>query len=93
MVKPAKQANLKMKKLFGSLCIIYGISLSSWFGYWAIKDNTALEQAVRAGNPQAEMRHRLNVFAEGVWFLLSNMIVISGVSLATSKTTKDKKEA
>lgn len=73
-----------MKKLFGSFCIAYGISLSSWFGYWAIKDNTALEQAVRAGSPQAEMRHRLNVFAEGVWFLLSNMIVISGASLAMS---------
>jgi len=79
-----------MKKLFGSFCIIYGISLSSWFGYWAIKDNTALEQGVRAGSPQAEMRHRLNVFAEGVWFLLANMIVISGVSLAASGQVKNK---
>ena len=79
-----------MKKLFGSFCIIYGISLSSWFGYWAIKDNTALEQAVRAGSPQAEMRHRLNVFAEGVWFLLANMIVISGVSIAASGQVRDK---
>ena len=79
-----------MKKLFGSFCIIYGISLSSWFGYWAIKDNTALEQAVRAGSPQAEMRHRLNVFAEGVWFLLANMIVISGVSLAASGQVRNE---
>ena len=81
-----------MKKLFGSLCIVYGIALSSWFGYWAIKDNTALEQAVRAGSPQAEMRHRLNVFAEGVWFLLANMIVISGASLAMSDNKRSGAE-
>lgn len=80
----SKHTSKQMKKLFGSFCIIYGITLSFWFGHWAIKDNTALEQAVRAGSPQAEMRHRLNVFAEGVWFLLANLIVISGTSLAMS---------
>ena len=77
-----------MKKLFGSFCIVYGISLSCWFGYWAIKDNAALEQAVRARSPQAEMRHRLNGFAEEVRFLLANMIVISGASLAMIDTEK-----
>ena len=81
-----------MKKTFGIFCIIYGISLSTWFGYWAIKDNVALEAAVRAGSPQAELRHRLNVFAEGVWFLLSNTIIISGVSLATSSKNRSGQE-
>ncbi len=37
---------------------------------------------MQANAPQKELRHRTNVFAEGVWFLLSNMIVLQGVSIA-----------
>lgn len=80
-----------MKKTVGIIAIIYGIGMSSYFGWWALRDNAALEIAVRANAPQKEMRHRINVFAEGVWFLLSNMIVLQGVGLATSSVEKDEK--
>ena len=71
-----------MKKTIGIIAIVYGIAMSSYFGWWALRDNAALEVAVKANAPQKELRHRLNVFAEGVWFLLSNMIVLQGVSMA-----------
>ena len=74
-----------MKKTIGILVIVYGIGLSSYFGWWALRDNAALEIAVKANAPQKEMRHRINVFAEGVWFLLSNMIVLQGASMALEK--------
>ncbi len=78
-----------MKKTIGILVIVYGIGLSSYFGWWALRDNAALEIAVKANAPQKEMRHRINVFAEGVWFLLSNVIVLQGVGLATSSGKKE----
>ena len=71
-----------MKRSIGLVAIIYGIGLSSYFGWWALKDNAALENAVRANAPHAELRHRINVSAEGIWFLLSNMLILQGVSLA-----------
>ena len=74
-----------MKKTIGILAIIYGIGMSSYFGWWALRDNAELEVAVRVNAPQKEMRHRINVFAEGVWFLLSNMIVLQGASMAFDK--------
>ena len=80
-----------MKKTIGILVIVYGIGLSSYFGWWALRDNAALEIAVKANAPQKEMRHRINVFAEGVWFLLSNMIVLQGVGLATSSSKDNER--
>mgnify|MGYP007063415518 CR=1 FL=1 len=81
-----------MKKTIGILVIVYGIGLSSYFGWWALKDNAALEIAVKANAPQKKMRHRINVFAEGVWFLLSNMIALQGVSMALEKEQNSRKE-
>ena len=80
-----------MKKTIGILAIIYGIGMSSYFGWWALRDNAALEVAVKANTPQKELRHRINVFAEGVWFLLSNIIILQGVGLATSSEREDEK--
>lgn len=71
-----------MKRSIGFVAIIYGIGLSSYFGWWALKDNAALENAVRANAPHAELRHRINVSAEGIWFLLSNILILQGVGLA-----------
>lgn len=71
-----------MKRSIGLVAIIYGIGLSSYFGWWALKDNAALENAVRAKAPHAELRHRINVSAEGIWFLLSNILILQGVGLA-----------
>jgi len=81
-----------VKKTIGILVIVYGIGLSSYFGWWALKDNAALEIAVKANAPQKKMRHRINVFAEGVWFLLSNMIALQGVSMALEKEQNSRKE-
>ena len=71
-----------MKRTIGLLAIVYGIGLSGYFGWWALKDNAALEAAVRANVPHAELRHRINVTAEGIWFLLSNLVILQGVGLA-----------
>ena len=81
-----------MRKAIGILVIIYGIGMSSYFGWWALRDNAALEVAVRANAPQKELRHRINVFAEGVWFLLSNMIALQGASMALEKKHNSEKE-
>lgn len=77
-----------MKRSIGLVAIIYGIGLSSYFGWWALKDNAALENAVRANAPHAELRHRINVTAEGVWFLLSNIVILQGVALALPNERK-----
>ena len=74
-----------MKRIFGWSLIVYGLSLSSYFGWWCLRDNSALEDAVRLQRPQIELRHRINVGFEGVWFLLSNFIVIAGAAIAMSK--------
>ncbi len=77
-----------MKRSIGLVAIIYGIGLSSYFGWWALKDNAALENAVRANAPHAELRHRINVSAEGIWFLLSNILILQGVGLALPNERK-----
>jgi hypothetical protein len=74
-----------MRKSIGLILIFYGLALSTYFGFWALKDNAALEDAARIERPQAELRHRINVGFEGVWFLLSNMIAIAGISLVTDR--------
>ena len=71
-----------MKRTIGLLAVVYGIGLSGYFGWLALKDNAALEAAVRANAPHAELRHRINVTAEGIWFLLSNLVILQGVGLA-----------
>lgn len=71
-----------MKKLFFIAVLLQGIGFSVYFGVWSIKDYIALEQAVALGvsGRHAELRHRINVGFEGVWYLLSNMLVIGAVN-------------
>ena len=64
------------RKAFYTLILIQGLSLSVYFGYWSIKDYIALEQAVAMKRPHEELRHRINVGFEGVWFLLSEFLVL-----------------
>jgi hypothetical protein len=71
-----------MKRLIPRLLIVYGTSLSVLFGVALIPDYAALIDAVQQRNQQAELRHRINVFAEGTWFLLANLITIGGLALS-----------
>ena len=47
----------------------------------------ALEKAVSVGAHHEEIRHRMNVAAEGNWFLLANLIAVTG-ALGTIGTLK-----
>jgi len=42
-----------------------------------------LFQAVEQQQEQAELRHRISVFAEGTWFLLANLIAVGGLALGS----------
>ena len=79
-----------MKKVVGWFAVVYGVGLSIYFGSWALRDNAALEVAVKADIPERELRHRINVFSEGVWFLMSNMIVLQGISMISNDSKIDK---
>ena len=67
------------RKAFYSLILAQGVLFSVYFGVWSIKDYMALEQAVAAKRQHEELRHRINVGFEGVWFLLSQYLVIYSV--------------
>ncbi len=84
------------RKTFYTLILIQGLSFSVYFGYWSIKDYIALEQAVAMKRPHEELRHRINVGFEGVWFLLSEFLVLYSAealwrSSANSNEEADKK--
>lgn len=81
-----------MKKLFYIAVLIQGLAFSTYFGVWSIKDYIALEQAVALGAQHAEMRHRINVGFDGVWYLLSNMLVISAVNGLSNSKKEEKNE-
>ena len=66
------------RNAFRTLILVQGIAFCIYFGAWSIKDYIALEQAVAAQRPHEELRHRINVGFEGVWFLLSQFLVIYG---------------
>ncbi len=78
-----------MKKLFYGLVLAQGLSFSVYFGVWSIMDYLALEQAVASKAQHAEMRHRINVGFEGVWYLLSNMLVITAFK-GLSESSRDR---
>jgi hypothetical protein len=67
-----------MKKIFFSLVFLYGVLGSAFVAKETVRDMALLENAVRNGYEHAEMRHRMNVAAEGNWFLLGNLIAIAG---------------
>jgi hypothetical protein len=74
-----------MKNFFGILIVMYGTALSMVFGVHTLVDYEALQGAVARGSERSEVRHRTNVGFEGVWFLMSNMMIIQGLSMASSR--------
>ena len=72
-----------MKRFVPRLLVVYGVSLSVLFGVALIPDYAALIQAVEQRQEQAELRHRINVFAEGTWFLIANLIAVGGLIIGT----------
>ena len=50
-----------------------------------------LENAVANGSERAEMRHRLNVAAEGNWILLGNLITVVSIGFLSSKKIGEEK--
>ena len=81
------------RKALYTLILIQGISFSVYFGYWSIKDYIALEQAVAMKRPHEELRHRINVGFEGVWFLLSEFLVLYSAEALWRSSGKNNGEA
>ncbi len=73
-----------MKRFVPRLLVVYGVSLSVMFGVALIPDYAALIQAVEQRQEQVELRHRINVFAEGTWYLLANLIAVGGLILGNN---------
>ena len=75
-----------MKNFLFASFAIYGIAASTISAYGLfLLDLPALEHAVAVKNPNAELRHRLNVAAEGNWILLGNIItVVSIIGVCTT---------
>lgn len=70
-----------MKNFLLLLFAIYGVGVSAVSAYGLIVlDMPALEHAVKTQSKDAEIRHRMNVAAEGNWFLLGNLITVIAVS-------------
>ena len=74
-----------MKNFFGILIVMYGTALSMVFGAYTMVDYDALQVAVDGGSERTEVRHRQNVGFQGVWFLMSNLMIIQGLSMASSR--------
>jgi hypothetical protein len=78
-----------MQKLFFSLVFIYGILGSGYVAYETVRDMSLLENAVKTESHHAEIRHRMNVAAEGNWFLLGNLItVVAAIGLCMNNSNK-----
>jgi len=70
-----------MKNILLSIFCLYGVSVSGVSLYWGLlKDMPALEHAVYMNNQNAEIRHRINVFADGTWVLLGNLITVCSIA-------------
>ena len=81
-----------MKNFLFASFAIYGIAASAISAYGLfLLDMPALENAVAVNNQNAELRHRLNVAAEGNWILLGNLITV--VSLIGVCTGGGREEA
>ena len=56
--------------------VAYAFVLSCLFGICTLVDYNQLNHAVLIQDLDREMAHRINVFADGTWFLLSNLMAV-----------------
>lgn len=77
-----------MKNFLLTLAFIYGAGMAVYGSVWYVKDIRQLEIAVRTGNNNVELRHRINTWGNVGTILIANLI--STVSLAgMSSKNKD----
>ena len=72
-----------MKNFLLSLAFIYGAGMAIYGSVWYVKDIRQLEIAVRTGNSNVELRHRINTWGNVGTILIANLIstvAIAGVS-------------
>ena len=82
-----------MNNLLFSLFALYGVGVSvvSAYGLFVI-DMPALEQSVAVNSQNAEIRHRINVAAEGSWVLAGNLITVISLSQIRRSGRRDNKD-
>ena len=74
-----------MKNFLLVLFMLYGGTISSVFLYHGFLDMKMLNSAFESGHEHAELRHRINVSADGTWILLGNIITL--IALASYHRT------
>ena len=57
-----------------SVIFVYAIVLSVIFGIFTLTDNYHLSHAVNVKDLDRELAHRINVLADGTWFMLANIL-------------------
>lgn len=68
-----------MKNFFLSCSFIFGLGAATVSSYWGLTDMYQLNKAYETQNNHAELRHRINVFADGTWILLGVMISVVSI--------------
>ena len=63
-----------MRNKFLYIVFVYAIVLSVLFGMFTLVDTYHLNYAVKVENHDREMAHRINVFDDGTWFMLANIL-------------------
>ena len=64
-----------VNRLLG-VVVVYALVLSCLFGFFTLVDYHQLNYSVSVQDLDREMAHRINVFADGTWFLLSNLMAV-----------------
>lgn len=70
------------QSLFKNLFRFFAVASFGWmvvFTYYTLVDYNELIKAYKAGNAEAELRHRINVAFEGTWALMSAMTMVYSI--------------
>ena len=70
-----------MTNKFLSIIFVYSLVLAILFGVFTLVDNGQLNHAVLVKDLDREMAHRINVFADGTWFMLANILGVCALGL------------